>query len=87
MPLSPHARRCAVDIAADMAMTREVREGVAGIQKAQSRTAGTLDRLKRASESLAITTDYWCPSPTKADPPAAADRSRSGRPNVTTLTN
>jgi predicted nucleic acid-binding Zn-ribbon protein len=41
-----------------LAMTREVREGVAGIQKSEGLTAEALERLERASESLAITTDY-----------------------------
>jgi len=41
-----------------LAMTREVREGVAGIQKSQGHTGEALERLERASESLTITTDY-----------------------------
>jgi uncharacterized coiled-coil protein SlyX len=41
-----------------LAMTREVREGVTGIQKSQSHAGDALERLERASESLAITADY-----------------------------
>jgi hypothetical protein len=41
-----------------LAMTREVREGVAGIQKSQGHTGEALGRLERTSESLAITADY-----------------------------
>jgi hypothetical protein len=41
-----------------LAMTREVREGVGGIQKAQGHTGEALERLERASESLAMTTEY-----------------------------
>jgi hypothetical protein len=41
-----------------LAMTCEVREGVGGIQKAQGHTGEALERLERASESLAMTTDY-----------------------------
>jgi hypothetical protein len=41
-----------------LAMTREVREGVAGIQKSEDHSSEALERLERASESLAMTTDY-----------------------------
>jgi len=41
-----------------LAMTREVREVVTGIQKSQGHTSETLERLEQASQSLALTTDY-----------------------------
>lgn len=41
-----------------LAMTREVREAVTGIQKSQGHAGDALERLERASESLAITADY-----------------------------
>lgn len=41
-----------------LAMTRDVREGVAGIQKSQGQTGETLQRLEQASETLAFTADY-----------------------------
>ncbi len=41
-----------------LAMTREVRETVAGIQAGQGQTSEALQRLERASDSLAMTADY-----------------------------
>lgn len=41
-----------------LAMTREVREGVAGIQKSQDHAGEAMERLERATETLAITPDY-----------------------------
>jgi hypothetical protein len=41
-----------------LAMTREVRESVTGVQASQRQAGETLERLEKASESLAMTTDY-----------------------------
>jgi hypothetical protein len=41
-----------------LAMTREVRESVTGVQTSQRQASETLERLEKASESLAFTTDY-----------------------------
>ena len=41
-----------------LAMTRDVREAMTGIQTSQGQTSAALHRLEQASESLAITTDY-----------------------------
>jgi hypothetical protein len=41
-----------------LAMTREVREAVTGIQKSQGHTGEALERLEKASRSLSITADY-----------------------------
>jgi uncharacterized coiled-coil DUF342 family protein len=41
-----------------LAMTRDVREAMTGIQTSQGQTSDALHRLEQASESLAITTDY-----------------------------
>ncbi len=41
-----------------LAMTREVRETVAGIHAGQGQTSEALQRLERASDSLAMTADY-----------------------------
>src|SRR5437870_4485095 len=41
-----------------LAMTRDVREAVTGIQASQGQTGQALQRLEQASASLAITTDY-----------------------------
>jgi len=41
-----------------LVMTREVRESVTGVQTSQRQASETLERLEKASESLAFTTDY-----------------------------
>ena len=41
-----------------LAMTRDVRKAMTGIQTSQGQTSDALHRLEQASESLAITTDY-----------------------------
>jgi uncharacterized coiled-coil DUF342 family protein len=41
-----------------LAMTRDVREAVTGMQTSQGQTSEALQRLEQASEVLAITTDY-----------------------------
>lgn len=41
-----------------LAMTREVRESVTGVQASQRQAGETLERLERASESLTLTADY-----------------------------
>jgi Zc3h12a-like Ribonuclease NYN domain len=41
-----------------LAMTREVRESVTGIQASQRQAGESLERLEKASEALTLTTDY-----------------------------
>jgi len=42
-----------------LAMTRDVREAMTGIQTSQGQTSDALHRLEQASESLAITAAIW----------------------------